>query len=209
MMAFLYTLVAELTGLSCIIGACIAVISCSSLQLIHSNEFRKGTECLQIIFSAIFFVSPGVITDFRTLIPTLVWFLVVLTIIAIISRVAGCGIPAKFFGIFGKDSLIIGFGMVPGGEFAMIVAFIGLQQGIIEQGNLSDPRHHEYDNNVIYPSSLSELAFLKKKRINPLCQYRRIESWNPAGFSYSFLKKCLERLLTGLHAAAGVAALFL
>ena len=54
MMAFLYTLVAELTGLSCIIGACIAVISCSSIQLIHSNEFRKGTEYLQIIFSAIF-----------------------------------------------------------------------------------------------------------------------------------------------------------
>jgi Kef-type K+ transport system membrane component KefB len=106
-MAFLYTLVAELTGLSCIIGACIAVISCSSIQLIHSNEFRKGTECLQIIFSAIFFVSLGVITDFRTLIPALVWLLVILTIVAIISMVVGCWIPAKFFGISGKDSLII------------------------------------------------------------------------------------------------------
>jgi Kef-type K+ transport system membrane component KefB len=52
--------------------------------------------------------------------------LVILTIIAIITRVAGCGIPANFFGISGKDSPSIGFGMGPRGESAMIVSFIGL-----------------------------------------------------------------------------------
>jgi Kef-type K+ transport system membrane component KefB len=83
--------------------------------------------------------------------------------VAIITRVVSCGIPANFFGISGIDSLSIGFGMVPRGEFAMIVACIGLQQGIIEQGNLSDPRHHEYDDDVIYPSCLSELAFPERK----------------------------------------------
>ena len=33
-----------------------------------------------------------------------------------------------------RDSLIVGFGMSPRGEVAMIVALIGLTAGIIEQG---------------------------------------------------------------------------
>ena len=37
-------------------------------------------------------------------------------------------------GMSTKDSLIVGFGMAPRGEVAMIVALIGLQQSIIDQG---------------------------------------------------------------------------
>jgi Kef-type K+ transport system membrane component KefB len=77
-----------------------------------------------IIFAAIFFVSLGVIADFTTLTHNLDWFLVVLTIDAIITKVVG-GIPAKFFKMFGKDSLIIGFGMVPRGEVAMMSPISG------------------------------------------------------------------------------------
>jgi Kef-type K+ transport system membrane component KefB len=57
-----------------------------------------------------------------------------LTIVAIITKVIGCGIPAKLGGLCTKDSLIVGFGMSPRGEVAMIVALIGLEAGIIGQG---------------------------------------------------------------------------
>jgi Kef-type K+ transport system membrane component KefB len=33
-----------------------------------------------------------------------------------------------------EDALIVGFGMAPRGEVAMIVALIGLEKGFIEQG---------------------------------------------------------------------------
>ncbi len=56
-----------------------------------------------------------------------------LIIVAILTKVIGCGIPAKLMGLSTKDSLIVGFGMAPRGEVAMIVALIGLQQGIIDQ----------------------------------------------------------------------------
>ncbi len=36
-----------------------------------------------------------------------------------------------------KDSLIIGMGIVPRGEVAMIVALIGLNQNLIDQGTYS------------------------------------------------------------------------
>ena len=58
----------------------------------------------------------------------------VLTLVAIFTKVIGCGIPAKLDGLCTKDALIVGFGMAPRGEVAMIVALIGLEAGIIEQG---------------------------------------------------------------------------
>jgi len=48
--------------------------------------------------------------------------------------VIGCGIPARLGGLCTEDSLIVGFGMAPRGEVAMIVALIGLEAGVIGQG---------------------------------------------------------------------------
>jgi Kef-type K+ transport system membrane component KefB len=133
MMAFFYAMMAELTGLSAIVGAFIAGVSIEGIRLKHCRDVKEGAEYLQIIFASIFFVSLGVLADFRQLTPGIVVFLVVLIIVAIITKVVGCGIPAKLMGMSTKDSLIVGFGMAPRGEVAMIVALIGLQQGIIDQ----------------------------------------------------------------------------
>jgi Kef-type K+ transport system membrane component KefB len=133
MMAFLYALMAELTGLSAIVGAFIAGVSFEGVRLSHSHDLKAGAEYLQIIFASIFFVSLGVLADFRALTPEIVLFVVALTIVAIVTKVVGCGLPAKAAGLSVKDSLIVGFGMVPRGEVAMIVALIGLDKGIISQ----------------------------------------------------------------------------
>ena len=133
MMAFFYAMMAELTGLSAIVGAFIAGVSFEGVRLTHCRDIKEGAEYLQIIFASIFFVSLGVLADLRQLTPGIVIFLIVLIIVAILTKVIGCGIPAKLMGLSTKDSLIVGFGMAPRGEVAMIVALIGLQQGIIDQ----------------------------------------------------------------------------
>jgi len=134
MLAFLYAIGAELVGLSAIVGAFIAGVSFESVELRQSRCPKEGAEYLRIIFSAIFFVSLGIIADFHALTYGMVLFLGALTIIAIVTKVVGCGIPAKLGGLCTKDALIVGFGMAPRGEVAMIVALIGLEQGIIDQG---------------------------------------------------------------------------
>jgi len=134
MLAFLYAMLAELTGLSAIVGAFIAGVSFEGIRLEHCRDIREGGEYLQIIFASIFFVSLGVLANFRALTPEIILFLVALTVMALLTKVVGCGLPARLMGISTKDSLILGFGMVPRGEVAMIVALIGLQQGIIDQG---------------------------------------------------------------------------
>jgi Kef-type K+ transport system membrane component KefB len=133
MMAFLYAMLAELVGLSAIVGAFIAGVSFEGVRLYRSKSLKEGAEYLQIIFASIFFVSLGILADFHALTPEVVAFLIALTIIAIITKVVGCGIPARLSGLCTKDALIVGFGMAPRGEVAMIVALIGLESGIIGQ----------------------------------------------------------------------------
>jgi Kef-type K+ transport system membrane component KefB len=104
------------------------------VELRQSHSLKEGAEYLQIIFASIFFVSLGVIADLHEVSSGILLFLVALTIIAIITKVIGCGLPAKLGGLCTRDSLIVGFGMAPRGEVAMIVALIGLEAGIIGQG---------------------------------------------------------------------------
>jgi Kef-type K+ transport system membrane component KefB len=134
MFAFLYAILAELVGLSAIVGAFIAGISFESVNLTRSRDVKEGAEYLKIIFAAIFFASLGVIADFHAVTPDIIVFLAVLTVIAILTKVLGCAIPARATGMCTKDSLIVGFGMAPRGEVAMIVALIGLEQEFINQG---------------------------------------------------------------------------
>jgi len=133
MVAFLYSMIAELVGLSAIIGSFLAGISLARVNLRHGAAFREGSEYLQIIFASIFFISLGVLLDFHVITVDLIWFIAALTIVAILTKLLGSGIPAKLQRMSMNDSLIIGVGMVPRGEVAMIVALIGLSQGLIEQ----------------------------------------------------------------------------
>jgi Kef-type K+ transport system membrane component KefB len=134
MMAFLYAMLAEFVGLSAIVGAFIAGVSFEGVRLNRSRDLKEGADYLQIIFASIFFVSLGILADFHALTPEIVLFLIVLIIVAIFTKVIGCGLPARMMGLCTKDALIVGFGMAPRGEVAMIVALIGLEAGIIGQG---------------------------------------------------------------------------
>ncbi len=131
--AFFYAMVAEAIGLSAIVGSFVAGVSLEGTQLRCSKDFKEGAEYLRIIFASIFFVSLGVLVDFKAMEPNVLWFLLALTLMGIGTKVLGCGIPAKLMGLSARDSTVIGFGMTPRGEVTMIVALIGLDRGIINQ----------------------------------------------------------------------------
>jgi Kef-type K+ transport system membrane component KefB len=133
MFAFFYAMCAEFIGLSAIVGAFIAGVSFVGVNLKRSKNVKEGAEYLQMIFAAVFFVSLGILADTHEVTLPILGFLVVLTIVAIVTKVIGCAIPGKLTGLCTKDSLILGFGMAPRGEVAMIVALIGLQSGVIGQ----------------------------------------------------------------------------
>ena len=133
MIAFFYAMAAEMISLSAIVGSFIAGVALESVVVKHGKNYREGAEYLHIIFASIFFVSLGILADFHALTVQVVWFLIALTVVAVLTKVIGCYIPAKIQGMSHQDSSIIGFGMSPRGEVAMIVALIGLNAGLIKQ----------------------------------------------------------------------------
>jgi Kef-type K+ transport system membrane component KefB len=131
--ALAYAAVAEWIGLSAIVGAFLAGASIGKIKLKHGKDYQEGSEYLRVIFSAIFFVSLGVIADLRMLTWPIVVLILVLTLVAVVTKIIGCGVPALLTGMSPRESLTVGLGMIPRGEVAMIVALIGLEKKVIEQ----------------------------------------------------------------------------
>lgn len=134
MIAFLYATLAEVVDVSAIIGAFIAGVSFNGVKLKHGKNIEEGADYLYIIFASIFFVSLGILVDMSALTFDAVLFLIALTVVAIVTKVIGCGVPAKLLGYSKSDSIVIGTGMAPRGEVAMVVALMGLTMGLIGQG---------------------------------------------------------------------------
>lgn len=133
MTAFLFAMGAELMGLSAIIGAFIAGVTLEGVTLKNSKQFQDGAEYLRVIFGAIFFISLGIIADVKAFTPEVLGFLVALVLMAVFTKLIGCGLTAKCLGMNNRDSLVVGFGMSPRGEVAMIIALLALNDKIIEQ----------------------------------------------------------------------------
>lgn len=133
MVAFLYAALAEVIGLSAIIGSFIAGVTFVGIGLREDRHLREGAEYLHIVFASIFFVSLGILADLHALTPRIAWFALALTAVAVVTKLVGCGIPAFLQGHSRKDSLIVGLGMGPRGEVAMIVGLLGLTSGVISQ----------------------------------------------------------------------------
>ena len=120
---------AESLGIAGIIGAFFAGIA------IGRTEFKKEIEhkvepIAYGIFVPFFFVSIGLAVTFEG-ISEQINFIIVFSIIAIISKFVGAGIGAKMAGFNTKSSMGIGAGMISRGEVALILATIGLEAGLL------------------------------------------------------------------------------
>ena len=133
MVAFLYSIGAEAAGLSAVVGSFLAGVAFACMELKQGAIFRKGSEHIKIIFASIFFISLGVLLDVHAINARIIIFILALTAVAAVTKIIGCGLPAKLFGYNMRDSAIIGVGMMPRGEVAMIVALIGLSRNWIQQ----------------------------------------------------------------------------
>jgi Kef-type K+ transport system membrane component KefB len=133
MFCFLYASIAEIIGLSAIVGAFLSGAVLGEVKLKNSKDLKEGAEYLHIIFGAIFFISLGILANLRELTFDIAPFFTILIIVAVLTKVIGCGITSRMIGFNRTESLVIGFGMSPRGEVAMIVGLIGLTSNIISQ----------------------------------------------------------------------------
>lgn len=132
--AFLMSYIAErFFGIADITGAYFAGIVMCSLSDTRDYVASKTNVLGYMLFSPLFFASIGIKTDLEGLTGTLVLFAVVLTVVAILSKIIGCGLGARLMGFQTYDAFSIGLGMVSRGEVALIVAQKGAQAGLIDE----------------------------------------------------------------------------
>lgn len=121
-------------GLSPIVGAFAAGMAVASSNTIE--KIRDYTKKISIIFSPVFFALAGAEFNFRSFITT-DWFFYIffasLVIVAVLSKMIGCGIPASFFLKNRIKGNRVGMGMMSRGEVGLIVAGVAISAGAISQ----------------------------------------------------------------------------
>lgn len=118
-------------GIADITGAYFAGLILCNIMEARTYINKKMNILAYMVFSPIFFASMGIKTELRGLTGSLLIFAVLLLVIAIMTKVIGCGLGAKMTGFSWPESLSIGLGMVSRGEVALIVAQKGAQAGLI------------------------------------------------------------------------------
>ena len=85
-----------------------------------------------LIFSPVFFASVGLKVTLGGMEASIWIFAIILLVIAILSKVVGCGLGAKICGCTGKEAFQVGIGMISRGEVALIVAQKGYASGMLD-----------------------------------------------------------------------------
>lgn len=119
-------------GIADITGAYFAGLILCNISDTREYTAKRMNTMGYMLFSPLFFASIGIKTELGGLTGTFILFAVVLTVIAILTKIIGCGLGAKFMGFENYDAFSIGLGMVSRGEVALIVAQKGEQAGLID-----------------------------------------------------------------------------
>ena len=126
-----------LGGVAAITGAFIAGVGLSKLQNRNmKHEIEQSMSHLAYVFLVpIFFVDVGLETDLSTFPMEAVPFMLLLLLMAVISKVVGAGVGAIMGGFNMKESLRVGVCMISRGEVGLIIISIGVSNGIIDSSS--------------------------------------------------------------------------
>lgn len=120
----------EFFGVADITGAFFAGLALSGTK--KSDYITKRFDTLSyLLLSPIFFASIGLKVVLPRMDMQIILFTVVITLVAVLTKVLGCGLGAKLCKYSNKEAVQIGVGMVSRGEVALIVANKGEAVGLM------------------------------------------------------------------------------
>ena len=125
----------EVFGVADITGAYIAGLIISNVQ--RSTYLESKFDTLSyLLLSPVFFASIGLKVNLPQMSVSIIMFAVVLTVVAVLTKIVGCGLGAKLCGYKNYQAKRIGVGMISRGEVALIVASKGSALGLMSSSIL-------------------------------------------------------------------------
>ncbi|MBQ9981392.1 MAG: cation:proton antiporter [Oscillospiraceae bacterium] len=117
-------------GVADITGAFLAGILISTST--KNRYISSRIETLSyMLLSPVFFASIGLNVTLPKMGASIIAFAGLLLVVAVLTKIVGCGLGAKICGYSTKESLQVGIGMVSRGEVALIVANKGAAVGLM------------------------------------------------------------------------------
>jgi Kef-type K+ transport system membrane component KefB len=116
-------------GLSPIVGAFSVGMAVASTKIIKRVE--DYVDKLEIIFAPLFFAIIGAQVNLTGINLDVLFLSAIIIVVAIISKLAGCGLPALVFLRNRSKAMKVGIGMISRGEVGLIVAGIGVTSGAL------------------------------------------------------------------------------
>ena len=148
-------------GVADITGAFIAGLIISNCQRTKYIGSRFETTSYMLL-SPIFFASIGIKVTIPSMSASIIIFAVLLLVIAVITKIVGCGIGAKLCRFTTRESLQVGVGMISRGEVALIVASKGAALGLMREDFFGPIIIMVVVTTIVTPVLL-KLVFKKKK----------------------------------------------
>ncbi|GAX02308.1 cation:proton antiporter [Secundilactobacillus silagei] len=157
---------ADAVGLSGAVGAFFAGIA------VAQTSYRKVVEAHMepigyAAFVPLFFVGIGLSMSFRYLGQSL-GLIAVMTLLACLTKLMGCGLGARLTGFSWHSSYVIGSGMISRGEMGMITVQIGLQAGLLSNATYSKMVLVIILATMIAPFMLKQALKLSKNPAKPI-----------------------------------------
>ena len=116
-------------GLSPIVGAFSVGMAVASTKIIKRVE--DYVDKLEIIFAPLFFAIIGAQVNLTGINLDVLFLSAIIIVVAIFSKLAGCGLPALVFLKNRSKAMKVGIGMISRGEVGLIVAGIGVTSGAL------------------------------------------------------------------------------
>jgi len=116
-------------GLSPIVGAFAVGMALSTTKVFEKVEVF--THKIGLIFAPLFFAIIGAHVDFTGIDLEILMLSGIIIGIAIVTKLAGCGLPAWMFLKSRSQGMKVGIGMISRGEVGLIIAGVGLSSGVL------------------------------------------------------------------------------
>ncbi len=113
-------------------GAGLVIANTPKAKYIES----KFSSLSYLLLTPIFFASVGIKVVLPKMDAQIIFFTVLLVVVAVISKLVGCGLGAKICGFSNLKCMQIGVGMICRGEVALIVANKGIAMGLMPEAFL-------------------------------------------------------------------------
>lgn len=197
-LALLLSGIFEKAGLAMIIGAYVMGLSLSRTDL--NFVIQEKIHPLQEFFVPIFFTVMGMLVNLEeALHPSSLLLGLIFTVVGILAKLIGCGVPSLFMGFNWMGASRIGVGMIPRGEVALIIAGIGISGGILTSAQFGIVILMTLITTIVPPPLLSIL--LRHKKIGTKTPEKGSDTQsNFFDFSSSEMNKmALSRILISLQ----------